>query len=161
VPRYGQSPRPYLGTRRLQGLRSIDWLWALRDRELHLFLFSLRRRDHDATVKSNHSWTVYNTHQFESHGSRERKKRGKKKSGAQAIITTPLWHRQEGYEQLTEESLMIGIPRPDGFRSRELPSRHSLGRRCTQTPATPAQTLAWESVTRLWSALVRPPTGPR
>jgi hypothetical protein len=66
----------------------------------------------------------------------KQKKRGREKRerGSQAIITTPLRCRQEGYEQLTEEPSMTGILKPDGLRSRGLPSHPSSGRRCTRTP---------------------------
>jgi hypothetical protein len=65
---------------------------------------------------------------------RERTKQKKEKNnkrGVQAIITTPLCRCQEGYDELTKEPSMIGIPKPDGFGSRTLPSHPSSGRRCT------------------------------
>jgi hypothetical protein len=51
---------------------------------------------------------------------------------------------------------MIKILRPSGFRSRELPSRSSSGRRCTQTLAAPTQPPSQGSTTRLQSAPFTP-----
>jgi hypothetical protein len=115
-----------------------------------IHFFSLSKKEYDAW--SNHFWIVYNTHSFESHGLQgkgktKKKKRKNKERGIQAIITTPLHHRWEGFEKLTQEPSMTGILKPDGFRSRRLPSHPSSGQRCTRTPATPTQTLAHQSVT--------------
>jgi hypothetical protein len=80
---------------------------------------------------------------------RERKKVEKNKErGIQAIITTPLCLHWEGYEQLTKGPSMTGIPKPNGFGPRRLPSHPSPSQRCTRALATPTQTPAPGSMTR-------------